>query len=71
MLIQMQSKNAKLVSSKVWCSSNESESKIRDISDVQGCLGRVEKFSAFYLVGIAKEFVNGHLGSRDLPKYHS
>ena len=31
----------------------------------------MKKNSAFYLVGIMKEFVNGCLGYRDLPKFHS
>ena len=31
----------------------------------------LKTFLPFYLVGIMKEFVNWHLGSRDLTKYHS
>ena len=31
----------------------------------------LKKYSAFYLVGIMKELVNWHLGSKDLTKYHS
>ena len=55
----------------MWLSSNDSVSRIRDFSGVQGLLGRVGKFSAFYLVGIVKEFVNWCLGGRDLLQYHS
>ena len=42
---------------------------IRNFPGVQGWLGRVEIFSALYLV--AKEFVNGCLGSRDLGIYQN
>ena len=69
-LSQMQCKNAKLVSSKVQCSSNDSVSRIRDFSGVQEWLDRVEKmFMPFYLAGITKEFVNECLGSKDLGIY--
>ena len=55
----------------VQLDSGRSASRIRDFSGTQGCLDRSEEFSAFYLVGIAMECVNWHLGSRDLAKCHS
>ena len=55
----MKQSNANWLVTKILCSSNSSALRMsiaECLSGVQERLGRVEKFSAFYLVRIAKEF---------------